>query len=81
MVCVLLFYQVEVNGEAKVIHRDYREILWLYRYLQRRVDLGGYIVSPLSHAQVLHLLCEESCLYFSFTVASCASPSPQGIRP
>ena len=46
--------QVEVNGRAKLLHRNYHDLLWLHRNLTRMVDIGGYVVStPAS------LLCGE----------------------
>lgn len=38
--------QVEVNGKEKLVRRSYRDLLWLHRSLSRRVELGGFIVSP-----------------------------------
>ena len=40
--------QVEVNDKKSVLHRDYKELLWLHRNLKRRVELGGNIVSVTS---------------------------------
>ncbi len=49
---LLLCLQVEVNGRKKLVHRNYKELLWLHRNLTRIVELGGHIVRYWSSSRV-----------------------------